>query len=40
LTRGPIVIRRGRAPASIIVTARIGIRRSSDLPLRFVARDE
>ncbi len=40
LTRGPIVIRRGRAPASIAVTARIGIRRSADLPLRFVARDE
>lgn len=40
LTRGPIVIRRGRAPASIVVTPRIGIRRSADLPLRFVAHDE
>ncbi len=40
LTRGPIVIRRGKAPASIVVTPRIGIRRSVDLMLRFVARYE
>jgi len=40
LTRGPIVIRRGKAPSSIVVTPRIGIRRSADLPLRFVACDD
>ncbi len=39
LTRGPIAIRSGTAPAAIVVTPRIGIRRSADLPLRFVARD-
>lgn len=40
LTRGPMVIRRGRAPASIAVTPRTGIRRSAEMMLRFVARDE
>ncbi len=40
LTRGPMVIRRGRAPASIVATPRTGIRRSAEMMLRFVARDE
>lgn len=39
LTRGPLTIRRGRAPRGIAVTPRIGIRRSADLPLRFLAKD-
>jgi DNA-3-methyladenine glycosylase len=39
LTRGPLLIRRGRAPSRIEVTPRIGITRSADLPLRFLARD-
>jgi DNA-3-methyladenine glycosylase len=37
LTRGPVVIRRGLAPRSILVTQRIGIRRSAALMLRFCA---
>jgi DNA-3-methyladenine glycosylase len=39
LTRGPLLIRRGRAPSRIEVTPRIGIKRSASLPLRFLARD-
>ncbi len=39
LTRGPLTIRRGRPPRGIEVTPRIGIRKSADLPLRFLARD-
>ena len=38
LTRGPLTVRRGRAPRAIEVTPRIGIRHSAELPLRFVAR--
>jgi len=38
LTRGPILIRGGPPPKSIETTCRIGIRRSRDLALRFVAR--
>lgn len=37
LTRGNLVIRDGPAPLHIQVTPRIGITRSADLPLRFVA---
>jgi DNA-3-methyladenine glycosylase len=37
LTRGEMVIRRAEPPAAIEVTRRIGIRRSADLMLRFVA---
>jgi DNA-3-methyladenine glycosylase len=39
LTRGPITVRRGRAPRLIEATPRIGIRKNTDLPLRFMARD-
>jgi len=39
LTRGPLTVRPGRAPRAIDVTTRIGIRKSADLKLRFVARD-
>lgn len=39
LTRGPLTIRPGRPPLAIDVTPRIGIRKSADLKLRFVARD-
>jgi len=39
LTRGPLTVRPGRAPLAIQVTRRIGIRRSAELPLRFVGRD-
>lgn len=39
LTRGPLAIRSGQPPPDIDVARRIGIRRSADLPLRFVARD-
>lgn len=37
LTQGPLTIRQGRAPREIVVTPRIGIRKSMDLPLRFLA---
>jgi DNA-3-methyladenine glycosylase len=37
LTRGPLLVRRGRPPARVQVTPRIGIRASADLPLRFLA---
>lgn len=40
LTRGPILIRRGKPPARIEETRRIGISRSAHLTLRFVARDD
>lgn len=36
LTRGPLTILDGPAPARIDVTARIGIAKAIDLPLRFV----
>ena len=39
LTRGPLTIRRGLRPGGIVVTPRIGIRKSVDLPLRFLAQD-
>ena len=39
LTRGPLVIRKGRPPLRIAVTPRIGIRKSAELPLRFLAID-
>jgi DNA-3-methyladenine glycosylase len=39
LVHGPLTIRRGRPPREIVVTPRIGIRRSADLPLRFLAVD-
>jgi DNA-3-methyladenine glycosylase len=39
LVHGPLTIRRGRPPREILVTPRIGIRKSADLPLRFLARD-
>ena len=39
LTRGPLTIRRGLRPSGIVVTPRIGIRKSADLPLRFLAKD-
>jgi DNA-3-methyladenine glycosylase len=39
LTRGPLVIRQGPAPREILATQRIGIRRSAELMLRFVARE-
>lgn len=39
LTRGELVIRAGAKPMHIITTPRIGIRRSADLPLRFVLPD-
>ncbi|MBA3973657.1 MAG: DNA-3-methyladenine glycosylase [Candidatus Solibacter sp.] len=39
LTRGPIVIRRGKPPAGVETSTRIGITRSADLVLRFVAKD-
>jgi DNA-3-methyladenine glycosylase len=37
LTKGPLMIRAGEAPKEILVTRRIGIRRSAELMLRFVA---
>jgi DNA-3-methyladenine glycosylase len=39
LTRGPLTLRAGRRPREIVVTPRIGIRRSAGLPLRFLASD-
>jgi len=39
LTRGPLIVRAGRAPRTIEATPRIGIRKSAELLLRFVARD-
>jgi DNA-3-methyladenine glycosylase len=39
LTRGPLTIRKGRPPLQIVVTPRIGIRKSANLPLRFLAKD-
>jgi DNA-3-methyladenine glycosylase len=39
LTRGPLTIRRGLRPTVIVATRRIGIRKSADLPLRFLAGD-
>ena len=39
LTQGPLTLRRGRSPAGIVATPRIGIRKSIDLPLRFLATD-
>jgi DNA-3-methyladenine glycosylase len=39
LTHGPLMIRDGRRPSEIMVTLRIGIRRSAGLPLRFLASD-
>jgi DNA-3-methyladenine glycosylase len=38
-TRGPLLIRRGRAPTRIEAAPRAGITRSAALPLRFLARD-
>jgi DNA-3-methyladenine glycosylase len=40
LTRGPIVIRRGKPPAGVEQSTRIGITRSAHLVLRFVASDD
>ena len=39
LTHDPLTIRRGRPPREIVVTKRIGIRKSADLLLRFLGRD-
>ena len=39
LTLGPLVIRAGRPPLRIAATPRIGIRKSAELPLRFLAVD-
>lgn len=39
LTRGALVIRDGPKPPHIVTTPRIGIRRSVELPLRFVLAD-
>lgn len=39
LTRGALVIRDGPKPLHILTTPRIGIRRSVELPLRFVLAD-
>jgi DNA-3-methyladenine glycosylase len=41
LQRGPLVIREGRAyeDAEIVVTARIGITKSADWPLRWIVKD-
>jgi DNA-3-methyladenine glycosylase len=39
LTLGPLTIRQGRPPREILVTPRIGIRQSAELPLRFLAKD-
>lgn len=39
LTHKPLTIRRGRAPREIVATKRVGIRKSADLPLRFLAQD-
>lgn len=39
LTRGALRIEEGAAPARIEVTPRIGIRKSAELPLRFLALD-
>jgi len=36
---GPLTIRLGRPPREIAVTPRIGIRKSANLPLRFLAVD-
>lgn len=39
LTRGELVIRDGPKPLHIVTTPRIGIRKSVDLPLRFVLQE-
>jgi DNA-3-methyladenine glycosylase len=39
LTLGPLTIRKGRPPLQIVATPRIGIRKSADLALRFLAKD-
>lgn len=40
LTRGPLTVQAAASSAEIVVTPRVGIRRSRDLPLRFVAKSD